>query len=158
MRSVSIREATLTPVPKRDEREQRPTRRSPFRIMGTGSDGYIRRMPILRSFIKDFSRHTWIYPMRHKYSDTSKNLRATSKRRLVGMLDAFDQMAARSTSCCVGVWNLEWLHPVISSLRKQLWWALGLSVSTVMVREVCFAIEKMLRKREGIHWPQLVQT
>ena len=49
MRSVSIRKATLTPVPERAERKQMPTRRSPFRRMGTDSDGYIWRMPILHA-------------------------------------------------------------------------------------------------------------
>ena len=49
MRSVPIRKTTPTPVPERAEREQRTTRRSPFRCMGTGTDGYIRRMPILRA-------------------------------------------------------------------------------------------------------------
>ena len=36
MRSVPIRQATPTLVPEREEREQRPTQRSPFRHMGIG--------------------------------------------------------------------------------------------------------------------------
>ena len=43
------RQATLAPFPEREEREQRPAWRSSFRRMGTGSDDYIRRMPILRA-------------------------------------------------------------------------------------------------------------
>ena len=38
---------TPTPVSERAEREKSSTPCSPFRRMGTGSDGYIRRMPIL---------------------------------------------------------------------------------------------------------------
>ena len=44
---MPIRQATPTPIHEREEREQKPTRRSSFRCMGTGSDDYIRRMPIL---------------------------------------------------------------------------------------------------------------
>ena len=47
MQSMPIRKATPTLVLEKEEREQSPTRPSPFRRMGTGSGDYIRWMPIL---------------------------------------------------------------------------------------------------------------
>ena len=66
MRSLSIQQTTLTTVPEREEREQRDRRCSSLRCMGTDLDNNIWGCRYYVMFINDFSRHTWIYPMRQK--------------------------------------------------------------------------------------------
>ena len=58
--------SNITPVPEREEREQRPIERDPLGCVGTSTDATIRGCQYYVAFINNFSRHTWIFPMKQK--------------------------------------------------------------------------------------------
>ena len=95
MCSLPIWQATLTPVPKREELEKRCTRRNLFWCMGTNSNGYIQQTTWPLSTTSPGSTPCG---KREKCSDTSRNSKAKSKRQPAIMYDVFGWMAEKSTS------------------------------------------------------------
>ena len=67
MRSMPVRKATPTSISEGEAYEQRDFGCRTFRCMGTGPQvATLGGCRYYVTFIDDFSRHTWIYPMRQK--------------------------------------------------------------------------------------------